>query len=172
MSYAGAIGLSHEKVNTTLEKCSLGRIVLALEETLVDTESMKYSLLTLLVVFSIPLTVHAEIERTPLEKASLYGRADERNVGITILYGPGNEITEQQICDVSTTRLLKFSNQRKLKIQPKCFIDHDGTPGIAIGFHVGGVSVDSTDFRKALSKDQLIKVLEKRELTARVLGME
>jgi len=105
-----------------------------------------------------------------LVQADDYGLENIQNIGAMIYYGPGTGVSEREVCELIKSRLGELGVARNMIIQPEGFFAFDKTPGIAVGYHVGGVSVDKVGVRAAVKKKHLTSVMDKRQLTVQLLS--
>jgi len=118
-------------------------------------------------------------QRFALEQAGDFGQVDNNNIGIVLYYGSENNATPEEagnwVIDKLNTRLRERQATDPLLlplgIDALYYVEklNDGTRGIAVGWHMGGVSVDKREIRAAVEVKVLDEVIDKRSLTANLL---
>ena len=110
-------------------------------------------------------------EQSPaLVRAGNYALENTSNVAIMIYYGPGNGVSEDQVGEFVADQVTAIAQDRKLHVTPDYFVEYGGEEGIAVGFLVGGDSVDKQDLKSAVQPENINEVLDKREATARMFA--
>lgn len=106
---------------------------------------------------------------SPIERAGDFGRLSPSNIGIMVYYGHGNEVTKEQVGEFVVDKIVKRAQLRNIKVSPQYFIAETDWEGIAVGYHVGAISIDSQDLRSAVELTALDEVLDIRMRTASIL---
>lgn len=107
---------------------------------------------------------------SPIVQAGDYGEAGPDNIGIMIYFGQGNGVTKDQVGEFVIRKLQERAALRGMNINPQYFILDADWQGVAVGYHMGGVSVDSQDLKSAVQPSVIDHVLDDRDRTAKLLA--